>query len=281
MKEISVDTITETVSRLCQEANFYLPEDVVAALRRALEEEESPWGREALRQILENADIAARERIPLCQDCGIAVIYVYLGQDVHVVGGELERAVEEGVHRGYTEGYLRPSMVRRPFSARINTGDNTPPVVRYEVVPGDQLRIIVMPKGEGAENGSRVAMLDPASGRQGLVDVVVETIERVGSDVCPPLVVGVGVGATSGRAMNLAKKALLRPVGTPNPDPEIAELERELLEKINALGIGPQGLGGTVTALAVHCEVYPCHIAALPVAINPQCHCARHTEAVL
>jgi fumarate hydratase subunit alpha len=281
LREIHVDTVRETVARLCQEANFYLPEDAVRALKIAREREESPSGVEILRQLLDNAEIATREHIPLCQDCGIVVVHLSLGQDVHIVGGELYDAVEKGVAQGYTKGYLRASMVRRPFSARINTGDNTPPIVRYEIVPGDKLTISVMPKGEGAENGSRVGMLEPAAGRKGVVDFVVETVESGGSSVCPPLVVGVGVGGTAGRVMWLAKKALLRPIGQPNPDREVADLEREILDKVNALGIGPQGLGGVITALAVHVEALPCPIAALPVAVNPECHCARHKEAVI
>ena len=247
----------------------------------AEEREESPSGREIIRQLLDNASIAAKEHIPLCQDCGIVVVHLSIGQEVHVVGGSLYEAVERGVGQGYVRGYLRASMVLRPLSARVNTRDNTPPIVRYEVVPGDRLAIAVMPKGEGAENGSRVAMLDPASGRKGVVDFVVETIEMGGSSICPPLIVGVGVGGTAGRVMWQAKKALLRPVGQRNPDPEIDDLEREILDRINALGIGPQGLGGTVTALSVQAEVSPCHIAALPVAVNPECHCARHKEAIL
>ena len=281
MREIHVDAITQTVARLCQEANFSLPDDIMAALRIARQREESPWGREILRHIVENADIAAKEHIPLCQDCGIVVIHIAIGQDLHIVGGDLFDAVQKGVAQGYTKGYLRASMVLRPLSARINTGDNTPPIVRYDIVPGDKLMIAVMPKGEGAENGSRVGMLEPASGRKGVVDFVVETIEKGGASICPPLVVGVGVGGTAGRVMWLAKKSLWRPIGEPNPDPEIDELERELLANINALGIGPQGLGGTITALAVQVEVSPCHIAALPVAVNPECHCARHREAIL
>jgi len=269
------------VARLCQEANFFLPEDALAALITASEKEESPWGREILHHILENAAIAAREKIPLCQDCGITVVHLSIGQEVHIVGGPLFEAVQRGVSEGYTQGYLRASIVRQPFSARINTGDNTPPIVRYEIVPGDKLTISVMPKGEGAENGSRVAMLDPSKGRKGVVDFVIETIGRGGSSICPPLVVGVGIGGTAGRVMWQAKRALLRPIGSPNPDPEVADLENELLEKVNALGIGPQGLGGTTTALAVQADVSPCHIAALPVAVNPECHCARHKEAVL
>ena len=281
MREIHVCNIKGAVSRLCQEANYYLPEDVLRGLKVAKRKEQSPWGKEIIRQILENADVAAREHIPLCQDCGITMVYVSVGQDVHIVGGQLYDAIEEGVAEGYIAGFLRASMVDRPLSMRINSGDNTPPIVRYDVVPGDELRIAVMPKGEGAENGSRVGMLNPSNGRAGLVDFVVQTVEMGGSSTCPPLVVGVGIGGTAGRVMWLAKRALLRPLGEPNPDPEVADLENEILERINGLGIGPQGLGGTVTAMAVQAEMSPCHIAALPVAVNPECHCARHQETVL
>ena len=281
IREIHVDAIIETVSQLCQESNYVLPEDAIAGLKKAKEEEQSPWGKDALQQLLDNADIAANERIPLCQDCGITIVYAHIGQDVHITGGHLYEAIAQGVHQGYTEGYLRPSMVRRPFSARINTTDNTPAIVRCIIVPGDRLKIAVMPKGEGAENGSRLSMLEPSSGRQGVIDFVVKTIERCGANICPPLVVGVGIGGTAGRVMTLAKRALLRPVGEPNPDPEVADLEAELLWRINSLGFGPLGLGGTVTAMSVQAEVFPCHIAALPVGVNPECHCARHKEIIL
>jgi fumarate hydratase subunit alpha len=281
MREVQAKDVTKVVARLCQEANFFLPQEVLSALRKAREKEESSWGKEILYQILENADIAAKEHIPLCQDCGIAVVYLYIGQEVYISGGELYRAVEDGVRQGYIEGYLRPSMVHHPFSSRVNTGDNTPPIVHYEIVPGDELKIVVMPKGEGAENGSRLAMLEPSRGREGVIDFVVKTIEEIGSSICPPLIIGVGIGGTAERVMDLAKKALLRPLNKPNPDSEVAELEEEILEKVNSLGIGPQGLGGKITALAVHAETSPCHIAALPVAVNPQCHCARYKVAVL
>ncbi|HJX70239.1 MAG TPA: fumarate hydratase [Dehalococcoidia bacterium] len=281
MKEIHVDAITQTIARLCQEANFFLAEDVLQALRKARDNEESSLGRGTLEQILENADIAARERLPLCQDCGSTVVLLRVGQGVHIIGGELYAAVEEGVRQGYTQGYLRKSMVSHPFSSRMNTKDNSPPIIHTEIVPGDELRIIVMPKGGGSENMSRLAMLEPAKGRQGVVDFVVRAVEEAGSNPCPPVIVGVGIGGTAEKAMMLAKEALLRPVGKPNLELEVAELEEELLGRINALGIGPQGFGGRTTALAVHIEVFPCHIASLPVAVNLQCHSARHKEAVL
>lgn len=281
MREIEAVSITETVSRLCQEANFLLPEDVADALRQAREAEESALGRETLDRILENAGIAARERIPLCQDCGAAVVILQIGQDVHVTGGDLYDAVTEGVRQGYTQGYLRKSMVKRPFSARANTGDNTPPVIHTDIVPGDRLRIVVMPKGGGSENMSRLGMLVPAQGRAGVVEFVVRAVREAGGNPCPPIIVGVGIGGTADRTIWLAKEALLRPVGQPNPDSEMADLERELLQKINDLGIGPQGFGGRTTALAVHVEVFPAHIASMPVAVNLQCHSARHKEFVL
>jgi fumarate hydratase subunit alpha len=281
MREIEARRITETVANLCQEANFFLPEDITKALREARDSEESALGRETLDRILENAEIAARERIPLCQDCGAAMVLLLIGQEVHITGGDLYQAVEEGVRQGYQAGYLRKSMVRRPFSARANTGDNTPPVIHTDIVSGDRLKIIVMPKGGGSENMSRLAMLVPAQGRAGVVDFVVRAVREAGSNPCPPVIVGVGIGGTADRALWLAKEALLRSVGEHHPDPEVAELEKELLQKINTLGIGPQGFGGRVTALAVHVEVFPAHIASLPVAVNIQCHSARHKEFVL
>lgn len=281
MREIAADAVTETVARLCMEANYDLGEDVEAALRAALEREESEVGQGILRQILENAAIARREKVPICQDCGLAIVFLELGQEVHIVGGDLYEAVNEGVRRGYREGYLRMSVVRQPFSARRNTGDNTPAVIHTRIVPGEHLRITVAPKGGGSENMSRLAMLTPAAGRQGIVNFVLKTVDEAGANPCPPIIVGVGIGGSFERVAYLAKYALLRPLGTSNPDPELAELERELLERVNRLGIGPQGFGGRVTALAVHVEAEPCHIASLPAAVNLQCHAARHKEAVL
>lgn len=281
MKEISAQEITSTVAGLCKEANYFLGEDVLAALRTARDQEESPVGRQILEQLLENADIAAKEEMPLCQDCGLAIVFVELGQDVHVVGGDLYTAIDEGVRQGYSEGYLRKSAVRQPFSARVNTKDNTPAIIHTEVVPGETLRITVAPKGGGSENMSRFVVLKPAQGRQGVVDFVVNALDEAGSNPCPPTIVGVGIGGSAEKAMILAKKALLRTVGQPSPDAEVAELERELLERINSTGIGPGGVGGTTTSLAVHVETHPAHIASLPVAVNLQCHSARHKEAVL
>lgn len=281
MREIPAKNITDTVSRLCKEANFFLGDDVLTALKKARDEEESPVARQVLDQILENAEVAAKEEMPLCQDCGLAVVFVEQGQDVHVTGGDLYEAVNEGVRQGYAEGYLRKSAVRQPFSARMNTKDNTPAIIHTEIVPGDRLKITVAPKGGGSENMSRFTVLKPAQGRQGVVDFVVNAVEEAGSNPCPPLVVGVGIGGTAEKAMILAKRALVRTVGEQSPDPETAELERDLLARINATGVGAGGVGGRITALAVHVETFPAHIASLPVAVNIQCHSARHKEAVL
>jgi fumarate hydratase subunit alpha len=281
MKEIKAKDITETVARLCQEANFYLGEDMLTLLKKAREQEESPAGRQILDEILENAQIAAKEQMPLCQDCGLAVVFVEMGQDVHIVGGDLVQAINEGVRKGYAEGYLRKSAVKQPFSARVNTKDNTPAIIHVEMVPGAKLKITVAPKGGGSENMSRFTVLKPAQGRQGVVDFVVNTVDEAGSNPCPPTIIGVGIGGTAEKAMLIAKKALLREAGKPSPDPEIAELEKELLQRINSTGVGPGGVGGRITSLAVHVETFPAHIASLPVAVNIQCHSARHKEAVL
>lgn len=281
MRELQAQQVTETVARLCQEANFDLPADVVGALERAQQAEVSPEAQEALGQLLENARIARGERVPLCQDCGYTIVLLELGQDCHVGGGHLYAAVQEGVRRGYGEGFLRKSIVNPPIYQRTNTGDNTPAAIHTEIVPGDRLRIVVMPKGGGSENMSGLAMLTPAQGVKGVVDFVAATVDRAGSNPCPPVIVGVGIGGTADYATWLAKKALLREVGEPHPEPQIASLEREILDRVNSLGIGAQGYGGVVTALAVHVETYPAHIASLPVAVTIQCHSARHREAEL
>ena len=281
MREIKASAITEVVAQLCQQANLVLDEDVLSALKQAQESDESSLSKEVLGQIIDNARIAEREHRPLCQDCGTAVVFLEIGQDTHITGGDLHAVVAEGVRQGYTQGYLRKSIVDKPFSARINTRDNAPPVVHTEIVPGDRLKVIVMPKGGGAENMSKLAMLKPSDGREGIIDLVLRTVDEAGANSCPPLIVGLGIGATSEEVMLLAKRALLRQVGTPNPDPEVAELEKELLSRINDLGIGPLGFGGSATALAVQAEVRPTHIASLPVAVNLQCHSSRHKEAVL
>ncbi len=281
MREIKASDITETVAQLCQRANFELDEDVLAALKQAQQTEESPLGKEILHQLIENAQIAERKNLPLCQDCGTVVVFLEVGQEAHIIGDDLYTAVTEGVRQGYTQGYLRKSMVSQPFSARKNTKDNTPPVIHTEIVPGDRVRVICLPKGAGSENMSKLAILRPGDGREGIIDLVVMTVDEAGANPCPPLIIGLGVGGTAEEVMLLAKKALLRPIGKPNPDPEVAELEQELLSRINDLGIGPLGLGGSTTALAVHAEVRPTHITSLPVAINFQCHSARHKEAKL
>jgi fumarate hydratase subunit alpha len=281
MREIKATEITKVISNLCQEANFGLGEDVLTALKKALKTEESPLGKEVLTQLIQNAKVARDERVALCQDCGTAVVFLEIGQDVHITGGDLNAAVEEGVRQGYDEGCLRKAMVKQPFSARINTRDNTPAVIHAEIVPGDKLKITVMPKGGGAENMSKLAMLLPNDGREGIIEMAVKTVDEAGGNACPPLVIGVGIGGTSEKAMLLAKKALLRTVGQPSPDPEVAKLEKDILAGVNALGIGPMGFGGSTTALAVHAEVTPTHITSLPVAVNLQCHSARHKEAVL
>ena len=281
MREIHTDQIIETIAQLCIESNYYLGEDVLEALHKYREKEISPVGREVLDQILENAEIARDEQMPLCQDCGLTVIFIELGQDLHIVGGDLNGAIAEGVRQGYQDGYLRKSIVDRPFSARINTKDNTPPVIHTDIVNGDKLKITVLPKGGGSENCSRLTVLTPAKGRQGVIDFVVNLVNDSGSNPCPPVVIGVGIGGTFEMAAILAKKALLRPVGSSNPDRDLEQIEKDLLREINCLGIGPQGLGGRVTALAVHINAMPCHIASLPVAINIQCHAARHKEVEL
>lgn len=281
MRNIKADIITEAVSKLFKQANYELGEDVLTALRKARQDEESPLGREVIERILENAGIAASEKVALCQDCGVALVFLELGQSACIVGGDLYEAINEGVRRAYREGYLRKSMVSQPLSARRNTGDNTPAIIHTDIVPGDKLRITVMPKGTGAENMTRLGMLLPTAGRKGVVDFVVSAVDEAWSNPCPPVIIGVGIGGTAEKTLMLAKQALLREVGKPHPDAEIADLEREIQQKVNNLGIGPMGYGGRITALAVHVEGFPAHIGSLPVAVSFQCHSARHKEAVL
>jgi fumarate hydratase subunit alpha len=281
MREIDVKEITKAVSQLFQEACYYLPEDVLNALKQARQTEESPIGCNVLDRIIENVDISAKEQIPICGDTGVAVVFLEIGQDIHIVGGDIYCAINEGVRQGYAEGYLRNSMVSQPFSARTNTGDNTPSMIHTDIVPGDKLKIVALPKGAGSENMARLAMLSPAQGRQGVIDFVVNAVDKAGSNPCPPHIVGVGIGGTVEKTIMLAKRALLRRVGEPNPGAEVAELETEILERVNRLGIGPVGYGGRATALAVHVEVFPSHIASLPVAVNIQCWCARQKVAIL
>ena len=280
MREIGADVVTEAVRDLCIEANTRLPEDHLAALHRALEEEESPLGREVIGELLENARVARERCVAFCQDTGYAVFFVELGSEARVVGGGIGEAIDEGVRRGYYEGFLRKSIVRGPVD-RTNTGDNTPAIVYYDVVPGDELKLTLLVKGAGCDNMSALRMLTPAEGLPAMKRFVVETIERAGPNASPPLTVGVGIGGPFERAALLAKKALTRPSGQPNPDPELAKLEVDLLDAINATGIGPAGYGGTVTALAVHVESFPTHIAAFPVAVNLDCHSHRTSSVEL
>jgi len=281
MREIKVGHITNTVARLFEHSCHYLPADVIIALKQAKEREKSPVCRNVLDRILENVEIAGKEQIPLCQDTGAAVVMLELGQEVHIAGGDLYAAVNEGVRQGYGEGYLRKSIVSQPCFARVNTKDNTPAMIHTDIVPGDRLEISVLPKGGGSENCSRLTVLTPARGCQGVIDFVVNLVDEVGGNPCPPVIIGVGIGGTTDKTMFIAKKALLRKVGEPSPDPEVADLERDILERVNNLGIGAMGYGGTITALAVHVETFPCHIASMPVAVNMQCWCARHEEAIL
>ncbi len=280
MREIEASAITQAVAELCRRANYELGDDVRKALERAQQSEESPLGREVLNLLIQNATIAAKGERPLCQDCGSAVVFLEVGQDVHIRGDFVD-AITKGVRRGYGQNYLRKSMVAQPFSVRKNTGDNTPPIIHTEIVPGDKLKISLMSKGSGAENMSRLVMLKPAAGAEGIVNEVVAAVSVDGGSPCPPLVIGLGIGGTVEKAMFIAKKALLRPLGQPNPDAEVAALEKKVLQKVNDLGVGPLGFGGSVTAIAVHAEVLPTHIASLPLAINLQCHSARHKVAVL
>lgn len=276
MREIDVKLITEKVKDLCMEANTDLGEDVLQAFDRAIEKEESPIGIEILKELKENARIAKTEKVAICQDTGFAVIFVELGQDVHLVGGGLNEAIYEGVRQGYRDGYLRKSICH-PFT-RANTGDNTPAIIHTEIVPGEKVKVTVAPKGGGSENMSRVVMLTPSDGKEGIKRYVVQRVKESGSNPCPPTIVGVGIGGTFEQAALLAKKSLLRPLGRKNPDPELETFESEILTEINHLGIGPQGLGGRTTSLAVQILMMPCHIASFPLAVNIQCHAQRHKE---
>ena len=279
MREVHTNEITKVVRDLFMDANCNLGEDVLAAFDHAIEKDESPVAREVMKELKENARIAREENSPICQDTGLAVLFIELGQDVHIVGGDFKDAINEGVRQGYMEGYLRKSACD-PFS-RKNTGDNTPAIIHLEIVPGDKIKIMAVPKGGGAENMSRVNMLTPAVGIEGVKDFVVNRVKESGSNPCPPTVIGVGIGGTFERSALLAKKALLRKIGERNPDPEIAKAEEEVLERINKLGIGPMGYGGNTTSLEVFFEIEPCHIASLPLAVNIQCHASRHKEAII
>lgn len=280
MREIDAAQITDVVERLCIEANQNLPEDVQRAIRgrRACEDWETAQG--VLDKIIDNFEIAKEEQVPICQDTGMACVFLEIGQDVHITGGNLAEAVDEGVRRGYEKGYLRKSVVKDPVR-RGNTGDNTPAMLYTEIVPGEQIKITVGPKGFGSENMSAIRMFKPSAGLQGIKDFILETAEAAGPNPCPPMVVGVGIGGTFDKAALLAKKALMRPIDVPNPDPFYADLEKEMLEKINQLGIGPQGFGGKTTAIGLNIETMPTHIAGMPCAINISCHVTRHKSEVI
>jgi fumarate hydratase subunit alpha len=280
VRQVDCKLVTATVKKLFIEANTVLGDDVVQALRRALDAEESETGRQVLEKMIENANIACREKMPICQDTGLAVVFVEAGQDVHIVGGDLRAAIEEGVRQAYADGYLRKSVCD-PLT-RKNTTDNTPAIIHIDIVAGDQLKITAMPKGGGSENMSAAQMLTPAAGIEGIKKFVIEKVARAGANPCPPVIVGVGIGGSLEEACILAKKALLRRVGEKNcRDERLAQMEKELYESVNKLGIGPAGLGGRISALAVHVEMMPCHIASLPVAVNIQCHVARHKEEII
>jgi fumarate hydratase subunit alpha len=279
IREISTQEIIKVVRDLSIDANYNLGDDVLLAFNRALEKEDSTAAREVIKELIENARIAREEKVPICQDCGLAVVFIEIGQDMHIIGGDLKEAINEGVRQGYRGGYLRKSACH-PIT-RKNTGDNTPAIIHMQIVPGNKMRIIFAPKGGGSENMSRVDMLSPAAGIEGVKDFVVKRVQESGSNPCPPTIVGIGVGGTFERSAILAKKALLRNIGVRNPDPELAEIEEEILARINRLGIGPMGYGGNSTSLDVFLEIEPCHIASLPVAVNIQCHAARHKEAVI
>lgn len=281
MKEIQAAEISCAVKELIRRASFELPPDILASFSACLSREQSPLGRSVLINIIENARLARAEHLPLCQDCGVAIFFVELGQDTHIANGSLYEAIANGTRLGYNEHYLRTSMVASPFTQRENTGDNTPPVIHTDIVPGDNLKISFMPKGGGAENVSQLFMLRPGAGAEGIVESVVTTVKEAGGKACPPLIIGLGIGGTAEKALTEAKRCLLRTAGYPSPDPEAAILEQEALAAVNRLGIGPLGLGGSVTAIAVHAAVFPCHFASLPVAVSLQCHSARHAEVTL
>ncbi|CUO08072.1 MAG: fumarate hydratase [Sarcina ventriculi] len=280
MKEINVSKITEVVKNMCIDANYYLTHDVKEKIESAYKQENWPMAKEILEKILTNIDIAKKEEMPICQDTGMACVFVEIGQDVHIIGGNLKDAINEGIRQGYNEGFLRKSVVKDPLD-RINTMDNTPAIIYYDIVEGDKLKIKVAPKGFGSENMSQLKMLKPADGLEGVKDFVLKVVKEAGPNPCPPIVVGVGIGGTFDKAANLAKKALVRPLNEKNNNEFYANLEKELLKEVNELGIGPQGFGGKTTALAVNIETYPTHIAGLPVAVNINCHVTRHAEIEL
>lgn len=278
MRELAASVISDHVAEMCQKANIYLGEDVFAALKKSMDTEESPTGKEVLKQLIENVEIARNEQIPICQDTGFAVFFVEWGQEVHLTGGTLEEAIHAGVRKGYEEGYLRKSIVDDPLYQRKNTGDNTPAVIYTDLVPGDKVKISFAPKGGGSENMSTVKMLKPSDGEAGVIDFVVNHVKAAGPNPCPPIVVGVGIGGTFDKVAVMAKKALFRQIGSKHVDPVFAELEAKILSKINDLGVGPQGFGGRTFALAVHIETFPSHIASMAAAVNINCHACRHLE---
>lgn len=280
MREIEVNEIIDAVRELCIKANCVLNDDVYNALEAAKNTEKSPIGKEILCQLTDNADIAKNENVPICQDTGMAIVFVELGQEVHIKGGLLTDAINEGVRRGYRDGYLRKSVVSDPF-LRENTKDNTPAIIHYDIVEGDKIKIIVAPKGFGSENMSKIYMLKPSAGIEGAKDAIVQAVDEAGPNPCPPMVVGVGVGGNFEMAALLAKKALLRPIGSHSDKPHLREMEEELLQRMNSLGIGPQGLGGVTTVLGVNVESFPTHIAGMPIAVNISCHVTRHAEVIL
>jgi len=280
MREIHASAVVDGVKKLCMEANYSIEADVLRAFDRALVAERSPAGKHVLQILKDNAELARTKKIPYCQDTGTVICFVELGQDVHVTGGGLADAINEGVRQGYTEGYLRASIVRSPFD-RVNTGDNTPAVLHLEVVPGVAMKIQVIAKGGGCENRSKYKMLTPAEGVDGVKEWILECIKTAGPDACPPLIAGVGVGGNFEKAALLSKKALFRELGTPNPDPFVDAIEKDVLDRANRLGIGPQGYGGDTTAFGIHILTYPCHITSLPVAVTIECHAHRHKEVTL
>ncbi len=281
MREVSVNTIRDIVRDLCIEANYYISDDIKEELINSNNKEKFEIAKEVLSKIIENDDIAEKEDMPICQDTGMACIFLDIGQDVHFVDGSLEEAINEGVRRGYKDGYLRKSIVKDPVLNRVNTKDNTPAIIYYNIVDGDKVKITVSPKGFGSENMSKIAMLKPSDGIEGVKKFILKTVEEAGPNPCPPMVVGVGIGGTFDKVALLAKKALLRPINERNKNEDYAKLEEELLKDINSLGIGPQGFGGLTTALGINIETYPTHIAGMPVAVNISCHVTRHKERVI
>lgn len=280
MREISVNLIKDKIRDLCIDANYFLGDDIKDSLIHFKNNEKSEIGKDILGNMIENAKIAKEEQLPICQDTGVACVFLEIGQDVHLIDGNLEEAINSGVREGYEKGYLRKSVVKDPIN-RINTNDNTPAMIYYDIVPGDRVKITVAPKGFGSENMSKLAMLKPSDGLEGVKDFILKVVEEAGPNPCPPMVVGVGIGGTFDKAAYLAKKALLRPVNEENKNEFYANLEKELLEKINDLGIGPQGFGGLTTAIGINIEVYPTHIAGLPVAVNINCHATRHKDCII